>query len=298
MGMKKIILKIIPYIASLLSGSLFFIISQYFESNLKNLLINISAAFFAIPFLYLFYQLTKEVSKKKLNKEIFDYAKMQIDSEILSILNHLMRMVYSLEKADYSLDGIGNFLSYKRDDIKLKILNNKYLGFQIFKTWKVKEDNLHEILKNPYILNKLKDEEIISIILLIKNLRYLQGFSGIDDLYIKTGKKSKSYKIKHGLEINSENKKFENRYILLKKLGKGGFRVSGFGDFSKYDADKLLFEYKVNENYTEELVDAIYDLIKEINKWLNLTGKEFLIDTTVFRIARKTTYMRQKISFD
>ena len=105
MEIPKNLLKILPYLASFLAGCLFYYLGISNEV-VYDLFINISAAFFAIPLIYLFYQLTYKRIHKTLIKEINDYLKMQIDKEILSIINQLQKIVCPLEKKDFSEGGI------------------------------------------------------------------------------------------------------------------------------------------------------------------------------------------------
>jgi len=189
MKIRKALLKILPYLSSILAGVLFYLLGMQ-SKKFRDLFINISAAFIAIPLIYLFHQTVEKYSKKKLNKEIINYAKMHIDREVLSLINQLSKMVYPIEERDFTLKSINKFLSLKRDDLKKIISKKEYLGFQVFKKWDVSENNLHEILKNPYILNKLEDEQIITIIQLLKSIRYLEQIQKIKDLCVETEKKS------------------------------------------------------------------------------------------------------------
>jgi len=50
---KQILLKIWPYALCVLAGLIFFLTSIQLTDNFKGLILNIAAAFFAIPFLYL-----------------------------------------------------------------------------------------------------------------------------------------------------------------------------------------------------------------------------------------------------
>lgn len=296
MKIKEVLLKLFPYAASIVAGLLFYLIGTRLSIGLKNLFVNISAAFLAIPFIYLFYRLAHNFSKKRLNKEIFDYAKMQIDREILSITNQLYKIVYTIEEKDFSTKGINKFISLDKINIKNILKDREYLGFQIFKNWEVSENNLHEILKNSYIFEKLEDEKIISIIKVIKYLRYLVKIQNIDDLYLKTNKKAKSYKVVSGTELNEKNIKYPDRFLLLKKLGDIKFLVSDFGDFPQYRVNKLLNIYKVNKenNYLEIYAESIYDLITQINRWLDLTDEEFVIDTKMFKLGYKMKMNMEK----
>lgn len=289
MKIRKTFLRVFPYLTSILAGLLFYLIGIRLSENFKGLFVSISAAFLAIPFIYLFYQVAQKFSRKKLNKEISDYAKMQIDREILSIINQLSKIVYPLEERDMTLKGIDNFLSIKGGNIKENISKKEYFGFQVFKKWDVSESNLHEILRNPYILSKLEDEQIIAVIQLIKSIRQLEQVQKIKDLYIKTDKTASSFKIVSGKDLNERNVEFPDRYLLLKDLGDKKFLVLDFGDFPQYSIDKLLQIFKIADKYIDIYADAIFDLISEINNWVNLTGEEFLVDTKMFRLGVYST---------
>lgn len=282
--LKRILLKLAPYLASLLAAILFYIIGLSTESeNFKNLLINISSTFFAIPLIYLFYQIAKNYSESKLNKEIFDYAKLQVDTEILVLLNILYKIVYPLETQS-SFDKINKFLSIDKKEIKKILSKNEYLGFQIFKSLDINEENLHEILKNPYILEKLGNDEIISIISIIKNIRAFGLIQKNSKLFTKTLKNNNSFKVVSGKELNPANDKFPDRYLLLKDLGDDKYLVNDHGDFAKYNVEKLLYIFKVNDDFIDFYSDIIADLILEFSKWTELTGSEFLIDSKIFKI--------------
>ncbi len=283
MRLKKNLLKASPYFAAILAGFIFYFVGLKLSGNIKSLFVSISAAFFAIPLIYLFYQVAQNLSKKRLNKEIFDYAKMQVDREILSIINQLHKIVYPLEEREFSEIGVNEFLSLEKDDIKEILSKNEYLGFQIFKKWEVSEENLHAILENSFIIARLDDDQIISIILMIKSLRYLESIQKSEELYVQTDKKTTSYKIIAGKELNEDNIKFPDRYLLLKDLGDNKSLVADFGDFPLYNVIKLLQVFIINEEYLELYADGIFNLIRGSNNWLDLTGGEFVIDLKMFR---------------
>lgn len=151
------------------------------------------------------------------------------------------------------------------------------------------EGNLHDILKNSYILARLSDEQIISIILIIKKLRDLDMIQKSEGLYIATGKKATSHKVVAGKELNEANIKFPERYLLLQDLGDDKSLVADFGDFHLYNVDKLLYYFKINESYLEGYAESIFQMIIEVSNWLDLTGREFVIDTKMFRPKSKAS---------
>ena len=214
---------------------------------------------------------------------------MQVDREILSIINQLHKIVYPLEEREFSTTGIKKFLSIEKEDLKEILSKNEYLGFQIFKKWEVSEEHLHDILKNSYIVTRLNDDQVIFIISIIKSLRYLESIQKGEELYFRTEKEATSYKIVAGKELNKDNIEFPDRYLLLKDLGNNQFLVADFGDFAPYNMNKLLQIFVSNQRYLETFSDAISDLVREINKWVDLTGGEFVIDTKMFRLGYKVT---------
>lgn len=289
MRIKKHLLKILPYSVSILAGLLFWFIGLKLSGDIKTLFIGLAAVLLAIPLVYLFYERSHRLSQKKLNKEIFDYAKMQVDIDVLSIVNQLQKAVYPLEERDFSPRGISKFLTLEKTTIKKILSKNEYLGFQVFKTWEVSENSLHDALKNPYMLQSLENEQIISIISIIKGLRLLEGIKKSGKLYEGTDKRATSYIIKAGKEISKENIEFPDRQLLLKDLGDNKFLVADFGDFKSYDADKLLQIFVVNQQSLEAFSDTVFYLIREIANWVKYTGGEFVIDTKMFRLSYKVT---------
>lgn len=110
-----------------------------------------------------------------------------------------------------------------------------------------------------------------------------------EELYTSIDKKATSYKIVHGKELHAENVKFPDRYLLLRDLGNNKSLVADFGDFAPYNVDKLLQIFTINERYLEIYSSVIFDLMGEINNWVDLTGGEFVIDTKMFRLRHKET---------
>lgn len=284
---KKKLLKLLPYLAAIITGVIFYFLAIDLNENFYDLLINISATFFAIPLLYFFYETAKSFSHKKLNKEIIDYAKMQADRELLSVINQLQKIIYTLDEKDFSQEKINKLLSINKEEIEGQIRKNKYLGFQIFKHWEVSEKGLNELLKNPFILEKMEDEQIISLINIFGSLRSLDMIQKVDKVYLETGEISVGYKIISGEVMNPENKKYPDRQLLLKHLSQDKSVVYDFGDIPKYNLDKCLNYYKVNDEIVEHYAKVIFDILHDINLWLDATGKEFVVDIKMFRIRGK-----------
>jgi len=257
------------------------------DEDTKSLLINISSAFIAIPLLYLIYELTRQASTKRLNKEIFEYAKMHIDREFLNICHHLIKIIYPYEKQNKTFEGIKILLNLPKDEIIDEFRNNRYVGFQVLKNWYVSENKLQILLDSSLILGKLSDDQIISIINVLKNVRAIQDmYRDIDNLFIITSDKIQGFKVENGLKIDSDNIEYPDRYLLLKELGNNQYQVYDFGDFEKFKLSNLLFQCSVNPKYISSFSELIDDTLKGINDWLNKTGTEFLVDSRMYKFRR------------
>jgi hypothetical protein len=282
--MKKLLIGSWPYLTCLIAGFSLYLIGIKSQEDSKALFINIAATLLAVPLLFLVYDLAKKFSSRKLNKELFDYAKMQIDREVLSIVTQLMKIVLPYHKQDKSHKGLQALLNLSKTGIRAVFDNETYLGFQVFKLWATSEDNLTKILQNPFIVQKLEDDQTIAIIKLLKSVHWLEDLHrNIDDLYKLSDSKESQYEIKSGAQISQFNTDFPDRRLLLKNLGKDKFKVMDFGDFAPYEISKLLKSCQVNSDYANDLASAIFDVIDSINGWLKATGDEFIVDTRMFR---------------
>lgn len=288
--LKRKCLKAWPYFLCVLAGCVLFGISLIMKGDFKNLILGIAGSFFAIPCLYLIYELALQSSRKALNKELIDYAKLQVDGVILSILKQLTKIVYPYEKQDFSFQAIQQFLSQNKEQIQESIEHSNYLGFQVFGNWSISERNLHHIIQNPFMLERLEDEQSISIIKILKALRSLEAFQeNSTQLYTRTKRKTSEYKIKSGKEVSKKNLEYPDRYLLLKHMTEDNYQVVDFGDFAPYQLEKLLSIYNLNKKYIAVYAEEINNMMQQINRWLDLTGKEFLIDTKMFRLGLSAT---------
>lgn len=227
------------------------------------------------------------MSERKLTIEVFEYAKVQVDQGILSLTSKIQK-IFPSNNQKKSLEDIVNFLNLNEKAIEALLQSHILLGFQVFKKWNVDEDEFHTILKNPFILQQIEREQIISIIELLKKLRLMENLIKDKKCFIEIDSTIKvSYKIAHGSELSSFNNNLPERYILLREIPKQKYVVEDFGDFYLGDKDKLLLSYKINQDFIQPFSSAIYMAIIVINKWLKLTGNEFLIDSNKFRIAFK-----------
>jgi hypothetical protein len=89
-----------------------------------------------------------------------------------------------------------------------------------------------------------------------------------------------SSKVAHGNEL-------PDRYLLMKKINEKQSQVFNFGDFFPAHIPSLTNYYSFNDEYLSKFASTITLLIKSINKWIDLTNKEIIIDfVKSFRIKK------------
>ncbi len=278
--MRRLFTKAWPYLTALVAGTILWFIGIFIGGRAQDLMINIAAAFYAIPVLFLVYQQVKKISESRLNKEINDYIKMITDKEILSILNHLIKRVVSYGEVKFSPEDINRFLNQKVESIEASIKSSEFIGFQLLKSWDETEKNLSELLTKNHMVTRLKNDAVIALICTYKAIQSLHLLQKRNDLFNKSDKVSDKYR----LVIPPDNPE-QARCLLLHKLDDNKGVVTDFGDFNRSVYEDLLRVYFVKEEWVSEYANSIYDVLLSINSWLSNTGYEFVVDPQEFRIA-------------
>lgn len=281
--MSKKLISILPLCVALSVGCALFAFSYFLsEENIKNLLINLSASLIGITISYFSYNKIQNWSNKKLQKTLFDYSKKQIDSEIMSIINQIEKMIFPLDKRDNSFREIINLLSLSEEDL-IKILKNiELLGYQIFKDWDFSITNIKKIIENEFTLKYMSNNQIIALVEIlnsIENINRLYNYK--DTLFEHTGKTNNNF------ILIPPNKKQDlpTRSILLKKLNSKNDDtgvVVDFGDLPLYKLKLALNIYKIKD--PESYIKPIFKLLDNIKTWFNLTNNVMFINLKNTRI--------------
>jgi hypothetical protein len=281
--LKKWILIIYPYFLCILGGCVLLVGASYSDVRYLDLLTNMAAAFFVIPALFVLYELTKKASQRSLSKELFEYAKMQIDSELLSVISQIMKRAYPYDECALNESCVRTFLKSSRKSLEYKLETSEYLGFQVLKDFSESISNTKKILENPFIIQSLENEQAIIIVRIMKGLTDLEliqkRFIG---LYEISEKDVEGYKMQRGTEVDPKTK-FTDRYLLLKHLEGTKFIVKDFGDIPLYQVSNALRMCKIKKEYAGLYAQALAHLISEIEYWLSRTGYEIIIDPMRFR---------------
>jgi len=294
MRIKRTLIRSFPFLISSIAGIILYFSAGKTANNLNSIIINLSATLFAIPIIYVFYQFFVGLSEKRLRKEIYDYSKMLIDTEVLAVLNQLGKFLYPNYEFQLNPKSIKNICELSKQDLVKIISKGEYLGFQVKKNWEYSIKTISEKIQNNQIINKMDTDLLCIIIGFLKSIDSFEIFVKRVDYLEKTEKKTDEYEIVSGKELNPiENKKLPDRLILLKKLDRDKGVVIDFGDFKKYQAVDLLNYYRIKKEYADYLAEIINNIILVINEWISITGYEFIIDENLFKsIMRLRSHLK------
>lgn len=269
----KFFWKVIPYISLFVSTAIFFSLSYLAVKHAlwNNWFLSISANLASVFFIYFLYEVIKTKSEKELKKEIFEYAKADVDRDIYSIVRNLAKFFYGFQRGRL-LSQTFKLLHLPPNELEQLIRGRKFIGFELFKSWDEIYEYFSKILENAFVLNRLNDDQILVVLHMRNTLTSIKSIFDDKGNFNVTKERVTNYKIVKGENINSRNKDYPNRYLLLRALDGDKAVVEDFGDFSAIDIENLLNIYIIDEKAVEPLVVWTSEMSRHIKKWLELTG--------------------------
>jgi len=215
--------------------------------------------------------------------KIFDFLKKDIDTEILSILRHLLQ-IFLAEKADKNMfDSIKEFLDFKINDLNQILNDRKILGFYVYKNFDKYEERFYMFINQAISSHYYQREVLNSLIDIYEWFSIYTNMRSryFNKLVIKANEKNDN------VFIMKDNGDSPNRCLLMRKIDNDKAIVLNFGDFSPGNIELLSFYCTFNKKYINEFSNVIFQLIKLINNWLDITNKEFIMDFVKnFRIKK------------
>lgn len=229
--------------------------------------------------------------------EINDYTKVKIDKIILTITNSLSKMLFGYETVD-TTNNTTKLLNLSENEIKTIFQTKKFLGFQVSKKYEKLRSELSEMYENYTSSNYAQRDismQIISIIKWIGRFDKINSPRFAEDMFILTNDVEKEYNVLYGPDINPKN---DEGYILFKRIDELNGKVVDFGDIQG-NRDGMLKYVIMNNKYINAYVEVIVEFISIINKWLDSTNGEFIIDLNkdfeIKDISQKNNYEKNKI---
>ena len=213
-----------------------------------------------------------------------DYLKVQVDTEILTIINHLHKMLLGYD-APRSLKDLGSLLDTTPYELK-ELLAGKFIGFQIHKRWHINVSNLRKIADGA-VSSTHHGKEIAAAI--IELVRWVEAFENLNKEsqqqgpFRPTNDRCSDFDAVRGSDLNQRNSEFPDRFLLLRETVEGK-AVTDFGDFIENDKIESLTDYfEITPEALDHYADAILKFFTIATDWLDLTNGEFIVDETMFR---------------
>ncbi|WP_418124406.1 hypothetical protein ACNFU2_07025 [Chryseobacterium sp. PTM-20240506] len=211
-----------------------------------------------------------------LHDELDDYFKRDIDTEFITICNHLRKIVFEIKNENLLID-VSNLLNLSANEINNKINNKKIIGFHLFKHFEVNGQTVKKLIDSIISISNFKKEKIVTLIKFKNWLDWYNKFNNerlYNDLFIKL-EKVDNYKI-----VTSNNKDLPDRIILGKLLPENKMIVDDFGDIgTTHKIENSIYYHKINPAHLNNYVKLLYNFIEITNEWLDKTGSEFILDT-------------------
>ena len=179
--MKKLFIKILPFLVAFISGILLYIITDLFISNtgLNNLLINISSGLVSIPLVFIFYDVINKITSRNLHNSLFESVTIEINNQLIELISYLCTTL-NLKQPE-TLRELDDFLELEQNEIYQK------LPIPPIKTETLKniKEQLLEIIHKPSTFEILTESQISSILNITKEITFLAK-----NLSYKTNKKT------------------------------------------------------------------------------------------------------------
>jgi hypothetical protein len=205
--------------------------------------------------------------------KVFDFLKKDIDTEILSLLNHFIK-IFILDKSKSNMfDNINEFLNYRISDLE-KILNDRMiLGFYIYKVFDEHEKRFNEFINRAISSHYYQREVLNSFIDIYEWFGVYRNIQEryFEKLFVKRNENNNVFVMKG-------NGNYPNRCLLMQKVDDKKALVLNFGDFAYGNIKDLTHYYSFNKDYIIKYLNVVFQLIILINNWLDITNDEFIMD--------------------
>lgn len=227
-------------------------------------------------------------SKGNLTDKILDFLKKEIDQEILGLISHLVRITDPDQAKNNLFQSIQTFLNYSKSDLNDIIRGKKILGFYLFKLFHEYEAKIHDHINQAMSSQYYNREILNSLIDIYEWFAEYDKFrtNYFSKLTIKLNETQDDLFVIKGSEISANNR-LPDRFLLMKRVDNKNGQVCNFGDLPPGAISTATNYYSLNDDIIEKYIDCIYLLIISINKWLDVTNNEFIVDFTKnFRIKK------------
>lgn len=180
--MKKLLIKILPYLVAFLTGILLYVFAQKVvtDSGLNNLLVNIASGLVSIPLVFIFYDVINKITSRNLHNLVFESITLEINTQLIELIDCICIMIHR-QKTTSSTD-LDDFLELEYEEIYHQItLNKKSISF----LEEIKK-NLTLIIHKPSFFDILTEQQMTALLNITKEVTFL--IKDIKQSTLKTNK--------------------------------------------------------------------------------------------------------------
>ena len=261
--MQRLFLKILPYIIFILTGIIVFLFEKFtIDPDIKNMVINISSGLISVPFVFISYELVKNITEQKIRARITGYIKFHVEKSLFGMLKYFYTWFFPTEKVAITLtDAKLNFL-FDMETLKIErfFMERKMLGFFVYKDISSFIEELGSIIKNPNINSYISTEEMVHFMDILRNITLIKK----ETLDFINEDKDTRFTIK--TDPNPNNSKLT--------LTNGNIQIDS-GEFGNLDKEKLTEYFRVPTEDIELVAKQIHELLFNIEQILEIMNIDF-----------------------
>ena len=277
-------LRLLPYLSLGLATVTCFLVAEFVKSeDLRSVLTSVASngVFFFVA--YLFYDVIRQKVLRKEQGYIHEHIKRQLAGCIFNYLYFIKKVIYGYNLDTNTIDNILGIVKLEQHEIKNHVVNQSYLGFQIFKLTNEVRNLFDEISGDAIFLKFSSHLDSVSLLKISNNLQSLERIYRDPNNFTLCAEKGIEFKVIDGRSLNPDN----NEKLLLIKTTAHEFRfvVYDSGYFEQPDYELLLNRYVLKAEAGEEISNLMKATLTLMKPWLpnigNVHGSE-----RKFRIIR------------
>lgn len=261
--MQRLFLKILPYIICILTGIIVFLFEKFtIDPDIKNMVINISSGLISVPFVFISYELVKNITEQKIRARITGYIKFHVEKSLFGMLKYFYTWFFPTEKMAIILtDAKLNFL-FDMETLKIErfFMERKMLGFFVYKDISSFIEELSSIIKNPNINSYISTDEMVRFMDILRNITLIKK----ETLDFINEDKDTRFTIKNDPNPNNSELTLTN----------GNIQIDS-GEFGNLDKEKLTEYFRVPTEDIELVAKQIHELLFNIEEILEIMNIDF-----------------------
>lgn len=261
--MRKLILRLLPYVICVLTGIVIFFVERFtLNPDVQNLVLNISSGLISVPFVFISYELVKNVTERKLRARINTYIKFHIEKSFFGILKYFYAWFYPTEKnpiviTDAKLDTL---FDLEIGRLERFFMERKMLGFFIYKNINPLIDEMRSVIENPNLNIYISSEEMVHFMDILRNINLVKKAT----LEFIAEDSDTRFVIKNDPNPHNTELELFNKDIKI-----------DVGEFGDIEREKLLEYFRVPTENIEVLSKQILALLNDIEVILEIMNIDF-----------------------